>query len=239
MNRNFFLLKNFINKESVVFDIGSNVGAYLFAFEKIAKPANIYGFEPNKNLFLNLKKLFRKVNLSNIAISDVSKNARLKIPIINNKPYEARGTLNLDFKEIDEDDFTLINIKKESLDDYVTENKISKIDFIKIDVEGHEFQILKGALATLKKFQPSLLIEIEQRHHQFPISQIDDFLFELGYLKYFFYKKENRILPGKEFNTALHQSMDTFKTENYVNNFIFIPRGKVNSKNFELDKWHI
>ncbi len=233
-----FLIKELVSDQSVVFDIGSNVGAYLYAFEKIVQPGNIYGFEPNQNLFLNLKKLFGKINLLNIAISDVSENAELKIPIINNVAYEARGTLNLDFKEIDENDFTLINIKKESLDNYVLKNGISKLDFIKIDVEGHEFQILKGAINTLKQFKPTLLIEIEQRHHKFPISQIDDFLLELGYSKYFFLKKENRILPGKEFNAALHQGIDTFKTESYVNNFIFIPEDKVNNKNFELDKWH-
>ncbi len=232
-----FLIEKFIDKQSIVFDIGSNIGAYLYAFEKITKPSNIFGFEPNQKLFFKLKKMFQNVTLTNIAISDVSENAELKIPIINNIVYEARGTLNLDFKEIDENDFTLVNVKKERLDNYVIENKIPKVDFIKIDVEGHEFQILKGAIDTLRKFKPTLLIEIEQRHHQFPISQIDDFLFELDYLKYFFSKKENKILPGKEFTVALYQDIEKIKTINYVNNFIFIAANKINNKNFEFEKW--
>ncbi len=233
-----FLIEKLIDKQSTVFDIGSNEGAYLYAIEKIAEPGNIFGFEPNQTLFLQLKKMFRKVNLTNIALSDVSENADLKIPTINNIIHEARGTLNLNFKEIDEDDFTLVNIKKERLDDYVTENKISKVDFIKIDVEGHEFHVLKGAIETLRKFKPVLLIEIEQRHHEFPISQIDDFLFELGYIKYFFYRKENKILPGNEFNTALHQDIEKFKAIDYVNNFIFIAENKINNKNFDFERWH-
>ena len=232
-----FLVEKLFDKQSIVFDIGSNIGTYLYAFEKITPPANIYGFEPNQKLFLKLKKMFRKVNLSNIAFSDVSESADLKIPIINNKIYEARGTLNLNFREIDEDDFILVTIKKERLDNYVVQHKIQKIDFIKIDVEGHEFNILKGAVETLRKFKPTLLIEIEQRHHQFPISQIDDFLFDLGYLKYFFYKEENKILPGKAFNVSLHQNIEKFDTGNYINNFIFIDANKINNSNMDLERW--
>lgn len=234
MEPELFFIEKFIDKQSIVFDIGSNIGAYLYAFEKIAQPVNIYGFEPNQDLFFKLKKMFGKVNLSNIALSDVSENGELKIPIINNVVYSARGTLNIDFKEIDENDFTLVNIKKDTIDNYIVENKIAKVDFIKIDVEGHEFRTLQGATNTLKKFNPTLLIEIEQRHHDFPISQIDNFLFDLGYLKYFFYKKENKILPGNAFNIALHQNIEKFQTNDYVNNFIFIAPNKINNKNFEF-----
>lgn len=228
-----FLVGKLIDSQSVVFDIGSNIGEYLYAFEKVAQPGNIYGFEPNQNLFGKLKKMFKKVNLSNIAFSDVSEKAELKIPIINNVLYEARGTLNLEFKEIGENDYTLVDIKKERLDDFVRENKISKIDFIKIDVEGHEFNILKGAANTLRKFKPTLLIEIEQRHHEFPISQIDDFMEGLGYAKFFFNKKEKRISRGEKFNIMEYQDVKNLKSINYINNFFFIDSQKLKDKKFE------
>jgi FkbM family methyltransferase len=225
-----FLLKKFVDKESVVFDIGSNVGDYLYAFERIVTPGNMYGFEPNKNLYNRLKKMFTKANIFNLALSDVSENADLKIPTINNKLYPSRGTLNVNFKEIDEEDYILLKIKKVTLDDFVIENKIPKIDFIKIDVEGHEFNVLKGAVETLKKYKPTLLIEIEQRHHKFSISEIDNFLYALNYKKYFYDKKSKKLLPGESFTIDIHQNIEKLNSREYINNFFFIAAEKLNNK---------
>ncbi len=99
-----------------MFDIGINVGDYLYALEKIVAPENIYGFEPSKNLYARLKKIFKKSNIFNLALSNISENSELKIPTINKKSYDSRGTLNVNFKEIDEEDYILLKIKKITLD---------------------------------------------------------------------------------------------------------------------------
>jgi FkbM family methyltransferase len=228
-----FLLNKIIDKSDIVFDIGSNNGEYIHAFEKLVPPPNIYGFEPNENLLLKLKKIFKNVNIFSYALSDVSEKAKLKVPTINKVVYASRGTLNVDFKEIDEEDFTLLNISKIRLDDFIIENNVHHVDFIKIDVEGHEYNVLKGASETLKRFKPVLLIEIEQRHHEYPITLIDEFLINLNYSKFFYDKERKMILPGKEFNVEHHQNIDNLKSIKYINNFFFLPKDKLHNGKYK------
>lgn len=70
------------------------------------------------------------------------------------------------------------------LDDYVLENKIEKIDFIKCDVDGSEIGFLKGARKTLSKFKPSMIIELNeecQLRHGSSCSEVFDEIAPYGY----------------------------------------------------------
>ena len=68
--------------------------------------------------------------------------------------------------------FTIKNIKKTSLDEY---NFSHEIGFIKIDVEGHELEIIRGGKNFLKHHKPVMLIEIEERHTgKSPVDIIDE-----------------------------------------------------------------
>ena len=68
-------IKELLSSEAVIFDIGANVGTFLFHFENKLKPQNIYAFEPNGKLFQRLKRLFPKVNLSAVALSNENTTA--------------------------------------------------------------------------------------------------------------------------------------------------------------------
>lgn len=217
------LLKYFLNKESVFFDIGANLGVYSYQASKIVDEANIYAFEPIPDSFKKLSKAFEKSNLYNLAFSSKKENskANFKIPIIKGKEYKTRGTLNTQFKEDDETSFELIQVKLDTLDHFVRVSSIRKIDFIKIDVEGHEEEVIKGGMEVISKFTPVLQIEIEQRHNQFNISRIIDSLKSVGYLCYYF---DPSVLSFKELKVepALLQRKEDFKTPNYINNFYFL-----------------
>jgi hypothetical protein len=58
---------------------------------------------------------------------------------------------------------------------------IGPVGFIKIDVEGHEQEVLEGASATLERDQPSLLIEVEERHRAGAVAGVVGLLTSLGY----------------------------------------------------------
>jgi hypothetical protein len=73
------------------------------------------------------------------------------------------------------------------LDDYA----LDRVGFIKIDVEGHELAVLKGAEATIRGSMPSLLVEIEERHSLCGIQNVTAFLTGLRYEGFFVLKAEN------------------------------------------------
>lgn len=215
-------IKDFLTSEAVIFDIGANVGTFLFHFENKMKPKNIFAFEPNGKLFERLKRLFPKVNLSAAALSDENTTAEFKVPIINGKMVTSRGTLNTEYKEKGEEQSKTETVEVVKLDDWITKQNITKIDFIKIDVEGNEMKTLQGGKNTIQKHKPVLMVEIEQRHHQTPIwrgiSEVESWGFDAHFLNRKTFKTE------KLTEEILSQNISNEKNKTeYINNIIFIP----------------
>ena len=139
--KNIFEVKN----DAVVFDIGAFKGdtAYFFS-KKCSNKARIYAFEPDENNYKVLLKIKEKYKLNNV----ITKNI-----LLSNAEKE------IDFISMIENTPT---IKKNAItiDKFVEENNIEKIDYIKMDVEGAEKNILEGSIKTIKKFKPFLAIAI-------------------------------------------------------------------------------
>jgi hypothetical protein len=98
----------------------------------------------------------------------------------------------------------------------------TRVSFIKIDVEGHELEVLLGSVDTLRRDRPILLIEIEQRHSPVPISETFDFLASLGYIGEFL-DAHGRCQPQFYFDVTEHQTrrLDAVGTPEYINTFVF------------------
>ena len=105
------------------------------------------------------------------------------------------------------DDFDEFDIKTIKLDNFDFKNKIS---FIKIDVEGHELNVIEGARNTIEKHKPNLLIEIEEKHTHKKLSESLYYIENLGYKTYIL--NNNELV---EFNKII-------EIKNQIN-FIFIP----------------
>jgi hypothetical protein len=103
------------------------------------------------------------------------------------------------------------------------------MDFIKIDVEGHEWAVLKGAKETLSRLRPMCLVEIEQRHHEHtPIQEIVSWVEALGYETYYYNLLSNRFHSFQTFNLLEHQDVRQLTDRKvYVNNFFFIPTEQI------------
>jgi FkbM family methyltransferase len=216
------LLNNFLKNNAVFFDVGANNGTYINYASKFTD--KIYAFEPNPELFLRLKKLFSKVNLFNLALSNKSGNAQFKIPIINQKSLASRGTLNVDFKEDNEENQTIFDVKLNTLDKFVAKQKIAKIDVIKIDVEGHELEVIEGGKNTLTALKPILIIEIEERHHQNKnIFSIIQPILNLNYSCYYLDRTTKKLIQVDEKFPKQNQQEIKNKS-NYINNFIFLSK---------------
>ena len=157
------LVKNIISKDDYVFDIGANYGWYSLVFSKlVGNGGKVFAFELDHGIYSCLKKTAN--NNGNILTENIGMGGGSDKKI---EYYYDDGNANLDLnwyndsKKISSDK---LPIKKyghiTTLDNYVKKNNISKVDFIKCDIDGAEIEFLKGARETIQKFKPVILIEV-------------------------------------------------------------------------------
>ena len=214
------LIPYLCDKDKVSIDVGANWGQYTSILQKHSKKCIV--FEPIPELANFLKKVFgSKVLVEQVALSSKSGEGVLKIPenILGFSTIENANTLK-GFKKIIE---TKVSLKK--LDEY----DFGDVGFIKIDVEGHEEDVLQGSEILLRKYHPNLLVECEERHKKNTVEKISKFLKELGYDGYFFI--HGKLSSINEFDKEKLQNFEDFQNIRnevmqgiYINNFIFLTK---------------
>lgn len=145
---------------NVVFDIGANTGVYSLIAKTMNKNAAVYAFEPVKRVF---EKLTANNQLNNFDINCfplAASNYKGKANIYDTDAdhtysVTVNKNLNPETKNIQ-----ISEIQTTTLDDIIEQEKISKIDLIKIDVETHEPEVLEGYKNHLLIHKPTILIEI-------------------------------------------------------------------------------
>jgi len=149
-----------ISKGDVFIDVGAHIGKYTFVVAKrVAPTGKVIAIEPNPLVFKALVNGIRQNKLTNviplnIAVSD--KNAIVKL-------YVKRSSTLSSIKEPDYS-IKIISVISKSIDSIVQELNLNKVDWVKIDAEGAEVDILKGMTNTLTKFRPKIIIEVEKKN---------------------------------------------------------------------------
>jgi len=149
--------------KSVLFDIGANEGFYTLIMAQTSPNATIYAFEPNPIAFNKLQENIKLNNLKNVklfntAVTQTSGQVKLEyIPEITPISSVNIRALNLAWLT-DTNRIKKINVTGITLDDFLSQHQIPSIEIIKIDVEGSEVAVLKGAHQALKITQ-KLVIE--------------------------------------------------------------------------------
>tara|TARA_B000000437_G_C11632859_1_gene300272 strand:- start:7 stop:762 length:756 start_codon:yes stop_codon:yes gene_type:complete len=210
------LVKKFIKSGTDSIDVGVYRGVYSYEMSKYSE--KVHSFEPNPIIFKyinkNLKKFIKNIHLYNFALSNQNKTINLKIPIRNSnsnkeifEEYYEMGKATI-HNENNFENYENFEIQTKKIDELNFDNKIS---FIKIDVEGHELEVIEGAKNTIKRDKPVLLVEIEKQYTKKEVAESINFINSLGYKSYFFNKKDLK-------STTELNNLDLF------NNFIFFPK---------------
>jgi FkbM family methyltransferase len=213
------MLSSLCNRNKISVDVGAAEGAY--TARMMLYSSRVVAFEPNPRVAGLLAAHFRHtsiVTVENVALSNDSGSVQMRIPpdrpmlgtIEDSNPLAESPTVNT------------IPVQRKRLDDYV----LQPVGFIKIDVEGHEFSVLNGAVQTIRRERPGLLIEIDQRN----LAQVCAFLAEFDYSGHFLLGDD--LLPVDRFEAPIHQNPANVlcgrRQGCYINNFVFRPR-KVNA----------
>lgn len=226
------LLEFLLNKNSIFFDIGANKGEYALYAEKHIPVNQIYLFEPEQKLNHQLKHIFPQSHVLPLALSDKKGEFQFKIPLINGVLDNCLSSLEVNRKEDNETEAIIYKVKTDSLDNFVTQQVLNP-DLIKIDVEGHELSVLKGAANYIAQHHPTLIIEIEQRHHQnMDIELVFTDFKQQGYQCYYFSKKAMQLLSYED-KTHLTNHISYFGSINYINNYIFIHQSNTSISSIE------
>jgi FkbM family methyltransferase len=150
-----------VRQNWVCFDVGSNFGYYAMLISHFSnRQAHVYAFEPlqrNYDLLNQNKSLNHLENLKTfkLALSANGGTVEFLIPPPGNLGH---GRLANDYNK-STDDRGVELVQTATLDDFVRANQISRVDFIKVDIEGAEMMFLTGARETLQKLRPILMIE--------------------------------------------------------------------------------
>lgn len=148
-------------KPKVIFDIGANIGQTAEFYREIFPNAEIYSFEPIPATFNELTKrcgdMFG-VKLFNLAFGESTESRKIKI--VKDKA-SVINSINDDFQhdlEKSENGYDEVEISIETLDNFLELNAIKSIDLLKIDTEGFEIPVLKGAQKLLESGKVAAII---------------------------------------------------------------------------------
>lgn len=175
--------------DPVVFDVGANIGAFSLMIASNCNSSNktvsIHSFEPSSYAY---NRLLQNIELNPVGTSSIhpyklavgSRPGSTHLAVNHNN---TGGASIVDHSSGNRDD-VIETVEMTSLDEFIDNRGISRVDFIKIDVEGFEPFVCLGASYILEKFQPALYIEITPEWHErnnFSSQRLLQYLSSFGY----------------------------------------------------------
>lgn len=196
-------LSKFLPENPVCVDCGANRGNHTIYYSKILKAKKVYSFEPIEKIYKELLDNINANNIENVEAYNLGLGAKESIIKLYSEIPKSRGAFafwyegestmmpfDMGYKTHVEADY--LTAKSVPLDSIISEH----VDFIKIDVEGMEMELLKGAERIIKESSPIILIEVWGSNK--PIKkEFNDWCLENNYKKLLNVDGEN-FLIGKD-----------------------------------------
>jgi len=183
-------------------DVGGYKGGYTYWMRyRAGKTGRVVTFEPQPALSERLKKLVAAFGWDNVKIEQMglsSADGKLTLSLPKGRPV---SLATLEPREGEE--YEKYDVPVETLDHYLERRKLTGVKMIKVDAEGHEVDVFRGAEACLKRDRPRLLFECEEKHRKNLTTDTFEFLKSMNYRGYFFWGKVLR--PIEDFRLAVHQ----------------------------------
>ena len=220
------LVEVLCRRDQDAIDVGANYGGYVHFMRGHAR--RVIAYEPIPEFVELLRRKFaRDVVVEPIALSDRVGDSRLCTPIVDGVAVTGCATLSSDAASA-YDTHRDMEVRADRLDNVYK----GLVGFIKIDVEGHEQAVLDGAVETIARCRPRILVEIEEHLSPGGLARAKGFFSGFGYRGYYAHgdQLENieKFSPTEMQNplnrVALTATLrERLHSTGYVNNFIFLP----------------
>ncbi|MDF1836285.1 MAG: FkbM family methyltransferase [Planctomycetota bacterium] len=218
----------------VAFDVGCHKGGWLYWMRRAVGPTGqVYAFEPQPELAAYLTDIVQAFGWQNVfvhtcALGSGQGHSTLHVPDSTGATSASASLVPEVASSEARESADVLEVEIQSLDGLVQRLGLKRLDFLKVDVEGFEWDALEGAKETLAKLQPSVMVESEERHlrptHR-NTAQVFDQVLVHGYEGYFF--PMGGKAPLREFDASIHQNEEGprfWDRESYANNFLFTPK---------------
>lgn len=134
-------------------DIGANKGVYTYQLQKFGP---VTAFEPNPDLAHKIRIAdFPKVSIESCAVSDVNGTSQLTVPFSTKKPGQLNSPAG-SLRAMDGDNMLKIDVPVHTLDHFA----FTDVGFVKVDAEGWEEHVLRGAKETIERCRPIVMLEL-------------------------------------------------------------------------------
>jgi FkbM family methyltransferase len=165
----FAFLDRILQPGMTFLDVGANDGIYaVFAASRVGPDGTVWAFEPSARevarLQFNLDLNHLSVRVFPIALADVSGQANLTV---GGYEHEAHNTLGaFAYQGIEANGTETVEVRQ--LDTVLEDNPLPRIDVMKLDVEGAELRVLRGAISTIEHYRPYIVFEVSEKslYHQ-------------------------------------------------------------------------
>lgn len=213
------LLPILCDPERAFLDVGANVGVYSLAAEPHSRCG--YALEANPELAGRLRAVLgERHTVLAVGASDREATAALHIPRRAGVDVHWRSSVEPDANPgFESRDVTVRLTPIDALE-------LAPVGVVKIDVEGHELAVLRGARRLLHTDRPAVIVESEERHHAGGVERVRRFLADLGYQGYYLHR--GAMHPIGTFDVGRLQSPQTRKavgadrSADHVNNFVYL-----------------
>jgi FkbM family methyltransferase len=195
----------------VIFDVGANRGQYLdMVLKNVSVPARIHCFEPQAAAMVALKKVAEQG--SDIVCEPIGFSSSTEHRLIykNSDASTYASLYPADYMQLDIRLDKSEQIRLETLDDYCSAKGIDRIDFLKIDVEGHELEVLKGATRMIAAGA------IPYIQFEFGLASIESRTFLKDFVRLLTNYTIYRILPNGLARVDYNEYCELFLTTNYL-----------------------
>lgn len=190
-------LPKIVKAGDVCIDVGAAAGLYTVELSRlVGSKGRVISVEPLSIAHPKLSRLLgsrRQHNVAprNIALGAVSGKSIMSVPIGRYGPVTGRSFLASETSTLGSNDefrqHMNVKIKVDTIDKLCSKANLTRLDFIKIDIEGAELNALKGGRKYIERYKPAILVEIEARHLKrfgYHADDIIDWLSRFGYKMY-------------------------------------------------------
>jgi len=152
-----------IAREAIIIDVGAHAGQHTKLFARMAPQGHVFAFEPGVyarsilNIVFRIRQ-FANVTLVPLGLSDAVTMETLHVPL------KRHGSMGFGLSHMGHQTDGRETVQEEihltTLDTFVKDHHLARIDFIKVDIEGWEAHFLRGAMGSIKRFRPVIMLEV-------------------------------------------------------------------------------